>query len=210
MTHSYLLAFVALGSACTDKYLPTPETPARVLPALPVEPGPAAEGQGRIALDVVDGPSTVEEILATESWKGTYVAGSAERTRHLCDTPCVLNLPYGTYNMRFTLKDGSRHSEENVVIGARPSVYRYATGSNNMPMGKVWGVVGLIVAGVAAGGISIGELAVGNGGAGKAFMVLGVGLDLGGILLFQTARRWRQHGAAQQWTPETGEVYTLR
>jgi hypothetical protein len=96
------------------------------------------------------------------------------------------------------------------VIGRNPTVYRYATGKNKMPTGKIVGTAGLIVAGLAAGGVAIGGYATGNGGLGNAMLLLSVGFDIGGIALFQTARTWRQHGAAEQWTPETGDVFTLR
>jgi hypothetical protein len=209
MTKLLVLVPLALG-ACADLYLPRPQTPARVIPEVPIEPAPPVADQGRISFDVVDGPARVEEVLATETFRGQYVSAVAERTRHVCDTPCASNLPFGTYKLRFSTKDGLRVSEENVVIGKHPTVYRYATGSNQMPVGKVWGTAGLIVAGIAAGGIALGGYATGNTGLGHAFLAIGFGFEIGGIALFQTARRWRQHGAPEQWTPSSGDIYTVR
>jgi hypothetical protein len=153
-----------------------------------MDPPPAQDGKGRIAFDVVDGPSRVEAVLEQGRYDGQYVHGTWESATHVCNTPCVVNLPYGTYKMRFSTEDGTRRSEENVVVGASPTVYRYAAGIQQAPTGRVAGTAAPIVAAALAGGLVIGGAASDNSDLTTAGLLLHFGFDIAAVAVWQKAR----------------------
>ncbi len=96
--------------------------PAREIPTLELAPPPPEPGLGRVTIDVVDGPEKVYLIEATEQSSVTasagstfgYGSGTSERKRYLCETPCVVNLPYGEYETTAGV----------LKVGPEPTVYR--------------------------------------------------------------------------------------
>jgi hypothetical protein len=114
-------------------------------PALPDQP-PVGEplarstvaGLGRVRVDVVGKPARVELVEGRDYAEGTQPAVAAnfnggvettwgERVRPACDkTPCDLELPYGTYELRYT--QGNRTDTGFVSVDPAPSVAVHAIG----------------------------------------------------------------------------------
>lgn len=121
------------------------------MPAVDLASMPAVPNQGQVVLDTVDGPASVIEVLATETWSGQYVSAYGERTAPVCVTPCIANLPYGARTLRFISRvDRERVSTESVVVTTNPTVHRYNVGRIRTHVGGMVG--GITVA--TLGGVS--------------------------------------------------------
>jgi len=96
--------------------LPARREPTRAKPALPPPRSPPVGGNGRIYIDVVDGPARVERL-----------AGSVPEL--VCLSPCWVDLPIGHHELRFVLQNDVRRSDVDVVkVFDQPVVYRRALG----------------------------------------------------------------------------------
>ncbi len=100
---------------------------------LALEPPPAVEGQGRIAIDAVGydgdpGPFRVDAQLSSTTivaTTGDSISGGT--TRLVCDkTPCVVNLPYGHHELVVGANGKAGHVP--VVVGERPTVVNIVVG----------------------------------------------------------------------------------
>lgn len=221
---TYSLA-AALAMGCT-RILPPPAAPERVLPAMRTDvPDPAA-GEGRVALDVVEGPARVDEVLARSSASSSGVAvssggavvvgsGYAEgtSTRHVCTTPCLVNLPFGTHELSFTLENG-RTDTASVMVGTRPSAHRRTLALADEPLGRPEAVAGFALT-VAGGSFAVLGFGLGplfflsdSDGAGIGFLVGGaVGLVLFaiGIPLMALNPADQREGASVEWYLDDGD-----
>jgi hypothetical protein len=150
------MVVLTLAASC-GRTLSPPAAPERVVPtnfiSIPPEPG-----LGHVLLDTPDGPATVVEVTSRSSASasgayGVWADASGETTRAVCTTPCEVNLPYGTHELRFTLvDDGSRESTANIVAGEHPSVARHAVGRREVgSLPYIFAGLTTVFAGVAAG-----------------------------------------------------------
>jgi hypothetical protein len=122
-----LLALVA----CV-KQLPPAPTPAPIAPALPAT-APPAQGQGRLVIDVTDGPAPVKRIVMDaqpiKDARGFTRYRLGEAPALLCNpSPCLTDLPVGTnIVLGFPVIGDSNETEVELVhVGPDPSVYRRA------------------------------------------------------------------------------------
>jgi hypothetical protein len=146
------LLLAAFGSACGTVVLPPAAVPARQIPALVIDETPPAEGTTRVVLDVVEGPSRVELVTEQHSTAtppavalgvvGADVAAvtvvpqgpvDSISTRLLCISPCVVDLPAGTYELNFAgpHDTGGRRVPSGLgllQVTRDPVVYRRAIG----------------------------------------------------------------------------------
>jgi len=147
----------ALAAGCV-KQLPPAATPQPVVPAVATTT-PPVEGQGRLVVDVVDGPTQVQQVTMQahpiDRGQGRVTYGFSEEPSPLCATsPCVADVPVGNLLLGFPVA-GNRGGMETelVYVGAEPGVYRRALSYyHHKPVGflYVFGVVATSVGGAAA------------------------------------------------------------
>src|SRR5260370_10280989 len=132
----------------------------RRAPALPESPPPShplqpsdVPGNGRVRLDVVGAPARVELVEFRDYPWGTKDRSAAllygglatnrgERSRPACDrTPCIIEMPHGSYEFRFT--QGDRVDTAFVTFSAVPSLALHAVGDrkpDSLPVAIVGGL----------------------------------------------------------------------
>jgi len=153
LIRTILSAGLMLSTGCVEQ-LPPARTPDRVVPPVQVS-APIAEGQGRLVIDVVDGPTQIHRvIMASQMIKadaGRETAQFSESYSQLCSaTPCVVDLTPGNVLLGFPVLGGSDDLElELVHISAEPTVYRralsHASGGGG---GFVLGIIGTTFGGM--------------------------------------------------------------
>jgi hypothetical protein len=140
----FLVASLLLSVGCIHE-LPPPPTPGPIQP--PPLDRPVPPGDGRIYLDVVDGPSdvrvvhpiTVEKRLNHQLYEDTEL-----ETVQTCTTPCVLDLPLGHQLIAFPIRFSLKEDVEDVLVSPTPSLYRRALGSRQRGgAGYVLGILGV-------------------------------------------------------------------
>ena len=120
-----VLSAWVLCAACGE-HLPPAETPAPVAPAVESS-APPAEGQGRLIVDVLEGPTPVHRVfMAAERIGGASSYRLYETSELLCPrSPCVADLPAGNVLLGFpVLGDRDAMDVELVHIGPETSVHR--------------------------------------------------------------------------------------
>jgi hypothetical protein len=210
-----LLAISFAFGGCAPNLLAARAAPERALPRIVIDPGPPKPGLGRVGIDVVDGPTmvslsndgfgAVKRILGVPGGREVIYGGES----FLCETPCVVDLPYGSYKLLF--RRGTDTDEGSIVVGPRPSVYRRALGYHRPPSpGAVVGGASMI--GLAAMGMMMGPVMAavpdGPSKAGIAITAVGGALAAVGAGLLHGYRDEIQPGAAIQWEPPDGVIYT--
>lgn len=139
--------------ACVQE-LPPAATPDRVVPTIATVTTPA-EGQGRLVIDVVDGPTAIDRIqmephpIKDEAGRESFQFW--ESTSRLCETtPCVVDLTPGNILLAFPIVGRDNAVETELVhVGADPSVYRRALSHYDPPGGTyVLGIVGTAIGGM--------------------------------------------------------------
>ncbi|MAQ16804.1 MAG: hypothetical protein CMN30_18680 [Sandaracinus sp.] len=129
-----LLVLAALaGAGCQPQALATSTTPAAIAPEVDTS-APLAAGQGRLVVDVEDGPVTVERIQLEPQPANAPGEGTIQRWRFeerpevLCaSTPCVVDLPVGNVLLGFpTLGSEELVTRVLVHVSEEPTVYRRA------------------------------------------------------------------------------------
>ena len=125
---STLGLWVALCSVNCVRQLPANPAPPAVVP-----PGttssPTAQGQGRLIIDVVDGPTEVQRVhmqaKPITTRQGTHYSFH-ETSEPLCArTPCAVDLPSGNVLLGFPVRGDAHPMDiELVYIGEGPTVYR--------------------------------------------------------------------------------------
>jgi hypothetical protein len=164
-----LVALLFLSAGCVHMF-PPPPTPGPVQPTLldtSVRPG-----QGRVYIDVVDGPTNVRVVhQVTVAMKvGDQIYEDTElETDQECRTPCILDAPLGHTLVAFPMRGWRQVEVDDVLVSATPSLYRRALG---------WGRSGgaglaLGVLGVTFGGCSLGT--------GAALLPVGLATDKSGL-----------------------------
>lgn len=121
-----------LLSACSTVTLPAPPVPAKEAPRLPEPPNDPPWGYGRVVLDVV-GERANAELLTSRTDTMAYV-DAWRAFRHeakatpLCRTPCTVDLPLGSHELRFVTDDQDKTGTDFVVAAPKTTVFRHAPG----------------------------------------------------------------------------------
>lgn len=125
-----LAALAALGVGACVRQLPAAPTPEAVAPpeaaALASAPD---DGQGRLVIDVVDGPSPVQRMYVGSEPEaepsGRVHFRLFEQARPLCPaSPCVVAVPPGNIALGFPVIGDNSLEVELVHVAAGTSVYR--------------------------------------------------------------------------------------
>jgi len=203
-----LLVASVLATGCfRHKRYAAPPAPAQVLPNVEVGGSPAP-GLGRVVLDVQEGPAVVERVHGgrASGIAGSHaLSGSFELAQRVCITPCVIDVPAGPQQLRFTLVDDDERTSTGFInVDDRTGVYRHAIGTQRS---RAWkGFVGwpLLLLGVVLDlgfttVASKGELES-NGGT-IAGVGIGVGLTVLGGWLVAGSVIEQQPGSGVQWHP---------
>lgn len=145
---------IPLWTAGCVEQLPPARTPDRVVPPVSAA-APLAEGQGRLVIDVVDGPTQIHRVIMESRMikadTGRETAQFSESYTQLCNaTPCVVDLTPGNVLLGFPVLGDSNDLElELVHISAEPTVYRralsHASGGGG---GFVLGIIGTTFGGM--------------------------------------------------------------
>jgi hypothetical protein len=205
-----------LCAGCVAR-LPPPAAPERVLPNAPAPLGPPAQGMGQVTIDTVFEPAHVEEI--TGRTEIALAQGEVEgiTLRDVClTTPCSANLLYGPRQLRFTsLQDPQRSGMGVIVVGAQPSIYRYALGHRSESSGARLAGVLLLAGGLILPLTGVPMYAVGMqtdpqtkqprstgvADAGIGLMATGGAMLVTSIVLLSISRPEVQNGTGIQWIP---------
>jgi hypothetical protein len=187
--------------------LPPPPTPGPVQPPRFEEPIPP--GQGRVYVEVVDGPTNVLVVdwVSSQVTFGDMTFEDDElETKARCRTPCVFDLPFGQALLAFPMY-GSRQVEvDNVSVSPEPTLYRRALGSRRS--GGAVSVLGILA--ITFGGTSLATgaallpvgLATGQSGlttAGAITLGVGAVLTTLGIWAVVANPSYLQPGAGAQY-----------
>lgn len=187
------IALLTVTATACVKQLPPAPTPEPVAPAVATAAPPAA-GQGRLIVDVVEGPTPVHRVLMqptqTGPGQGRVRFRFLEQPELMCSaSPCVVDLPPGNLLLGFPVIGRDGLESELVHVGPGTSVYRRSLSVREDRTGKlrVLGIIATAVGGTAlmtgaallpiglaedidgmttAGGITL--------GAGAAFLVWGI------------------------------------
>ena len=139
-----LVASLLLSAGCVHEF-PPPPVPGPVQP--PRFDTPIPPGQGRVYLDVVDGPTQVRVVHPVSEQvpfgDGTFYEDTVLETEQECRTPCVLDLPLGHRLFAFPMHSSLKEEVDDVWVSPTPSLYRRALGSRRSGgAGFVLGVLG--------------------------------------------------------------------
>lgn len=179
--------------------------PARLLPAIDLS-GVPAPGLTRLVLDSPNGPTTVERLRGgtMQGVAGTLMlGGSLQVATNVCVTPCVVDMPPGNVELRFTaVNDSNRTSTGFVNIDQQTTGYRHALGTQR---NRAWrGFAGwpMLVIGALSATTSASDMAQGSdrGGMGSTLVIGGLLAALGGWLVY-TSTIEDQAGTGVQWHP---------
>lgn len=127
LAHYLCVALVTASIPACVRRLPASPIPAPMVPAV-AQGGPPAQGQGRIVVDVVQGPTPVyvAGLTASPIQRGSFTTYRLDLAqRPLCErSPCVADLPLGNHVLQFPVIGNDDLDEEIVHIGPDPTVYR--------------------------------------------------------------------------------------
>jgi hypothetical protein len=146
----FLAASLLVSAGCVHEF-PPPAVPPPIQPArfdAPIPPG-----QGRLYVDVVDGPTYVRVVnpVSVQVPLGddlTYEDTVLETVQE-CRTPCVLDLPLGHQLFAFPMRGSPKEEVDDVWVSPTPSLYRRALGSRRSGgAGFVLGVLGASFGGI--------------------------------------------------------------
>ncbi|HEY1558517.1 MAG TPA: hypothetical protein VGF94_27025 [Kofleriaceae bacterium] len=139
----------ALAAAGCVHMLPLVQTPGPVDPPPSADPVPS--GQGRVYVDVVDGPTQIQVVKSVE---GTDQVNDMQfetetlEVQSACTTPCVLDLPLGRHLLAFPERGSGGVDLASVIASPTPTVYRRALGFRQRGgAGFVLGLLGVIFGG---------------------------------------------------------------
>lgn len=145
------LVSVVCASGCV-KHLPRAATPEHTVPDVDVAT-PPPEGQGRLVIDVVEGPTEVKRVdmkpEAVEGDDGRVSYRFGESVEDLCDaTPCAIDLQPGNVILAFpVIGDENALRIDLVHVGSDTSVYRrsLAVYDSRKGGGYKFGIVGTVL-----------------------------------------------------------------
>jgi hypothetical protein len=137
------------AAACVKQLPPAPIPPAT---PPPIAQTPVAEGSGRLVVDVVDGPTTVQRVRMQPT-KLEHGFRFVEVPEVLCaSTPCVTDVPTGNLLLGFPVIGRGDMEVELVHIGPEPSAYRRALSEYHDDTGalRVLGIIAASLGGASA------------------------------------------------------------
>jgi hypothetical protein len=149
-----LAAFLLLSAGCVHVF-PPPPVPGPV--TLPRFEAPIAPGQGRVYIDVVDGPTHVRVVnpvsVQVPLGDQMFYEDTVLETVRECRTPCILDLPFGHQLLAFPMRGSRKEEVDDVSVSPVPSMYRRALGSRRSGgAGFVLGELGTTFGGISLGG----------------------------------------------------------
>jgi hypothetical protein len=148
-----LVASLLLSAGCVHLFppppVPGPVQPSRLDTLIP-------PGQGRLYVDVVDGPTRVRvvkpvTVQVRDNDDALTYEDTVLETEQACRTPCVFDLPLGDHLFAFPMRGSGKEEVEDVWVSQTPSLYRRALGSRRSGGGGF--VLGVL--GTSFGGISL-------------------------------------------------------
>ncbi|MCE9576759.1 MAG: hypothetical protein K8W52_26670 [Deltaproteobacteria bacterium] len=150
-TRVAIVAAIAAQAACVRQLPPLP-TPAPIAPPIATS-APIASGQGRLVIDIVDGPAPVRRILmqpqTTQDAQGRSHVTFGETHALVCAaTPCLADVTVGNVLLGFPVIGRADDLEiELVHVGERPTVYRRTLSvyENHTGAVRVLGIIGASV-----------------------------------------------------------------
>jgi hypothetical protein len=197
------------ASACV-RQLPPRATPDPVAPQVDTST-PIPEGHGRLVVDVVDGPVSVQRVQM-EGQPSTNAQGRptfrfVEVPHTLCSSPCVADVPQGNMLLGFPVIGSNRLDVELVHVGPDPSVYRRSLSiyTDNHRGARILGIISTSVGGAALiTGISLLSIGLGKDldgmtAAGGITLGAGVVLTTAGILMIRRFAATYKPGAANHF-----------
>ena len=104
--------FLLVGLVSCIKTLPPPQAPPKEFPQLSGAAPRLAPGVGRVYLDTVEGPASVEKALPPGAPNDPAFALI---NPPLCITPCFVDLPYGQHSLTLKLKSDTAYQETFLV-----------------------------------------------------------------------------------------------
>ena len=188
-----------IATACTVR-LPAPPTPARRAPSIAVPADPPGPGEGRIVIETVDAPATVELITgqALDDTGRTSV-------RRLCTTPCVADLPRGEHELVLSVPGTNRTGRVVARIEDRPAVLVAELGERTVhphltSIGTILLAIGAPMTLVSAGAAAVDDDVRGN----AVYATIGISLasTLIGALMLDQGRTVIQDASAAQYPIE--------
>jgi len=195
------------------RMLAPPPVPFKEVPFISMKPAPQHPHMGRVVFDVTPEKASIEMVTAEEHWSGTYIVGSSKRTGFICNSPCVADLPYGSYKIRYTsLTDPEKTSTDYITVGYDDTIVRHNLGLNSR---NNFMLASTILIGVPGGiltlmgsAFAVADAASSNGMNGTMKMMLIVGVP-SLLLSFVTGyfSETRQEGSTIQWAPADGKIY---
>ena len=156
-TQRLCIAVVAASApAACVKHLPPAPPPPPLVPPIQAAAAPA-NGQSRLVVDVVEGPTAVQRIQIEArpevNAQGRTTYQFSERPEIMCTaSPCVADLPPGNVLIGFPVIGNPDASElELVNVGPDPSVYRRSLSVYEDRSGglRVFGIISTAVGGSA-------------------------------------------------------------
>jgi hypothetical protein len=150
-----VLASTLASTGCVRQLPPLP-APAAIVPATNTTSEPAT-GQGRLVIDVVDGPTPVQRVdMKAEPFEddqGRTRFRFYEAPEPLCATPCVVDLTPSNVLLGFPVTGDDHAMEVELVhVGEETAVYRRSLSHYRHNKGALW-VLGII--GTSLGGTSL-------------------------------------------------------
>ncbi len=124
--------------------LPPPSPPPRYAPVLQQQPGPLAEGQGRLVVDALNGPARVSVVEPTGD-------------RFVCLSPCAVDLPPGPHRLHLVAPD-DREETVTVDVAADGAVYQGILGVKRDYRTARWVLIGTAVVGAVVMGFGLSDL----------------------------------------------------
>jgi hypothetical protein len=203
-----------LLASCIHK-LPPPRAPAEQAPQLALPTTPPKAGYGRTYLDVPEGVANVDLFVGTGRVAGAFplfVGGllmtmtyseSVDEFRRLCITPCVLDLPSGTHEVKFTMRGDPERTDRTTVMFDAPAAYVHSIGRDQRNKGKLIGSAFVFSTGAAFVLTSPIVFAAGESKIGTTFLVGGGVVTAIGATLLYLSRRIEQPGAGTRFVPAT-------
>jgi hypothetical protein len=209
-----LVASLLFSAGCVHM-VPPPPVPGSVQP--PRFYAPIPPGQGRVYLDVVDGPTNVRvvkqvsvEVPRSPEEAEVFGEGVDEETvletEQKCRTPCILDLPLGHQLFAFPMHGSRKEEVDDVLVSPTPSLYRRALGSRRSGgAGFVLGVLGTTFGGISlATGAALFPVGLANDNSGlttSGAITLGVGAVLTALGIWAIAENpaFEQPGAGAHY-----------
>ncbi|MEO8704294.1 MAG: hypothetical protein ABI867_29845 [Kofleriaceae bacterium] len=204
------IALLALLTSCIHT-LPSPQAPAERVPSLAQPKTAPQEGYGRAYLDVPEGSTNVDLFVGTGRTHGAFplfVGGmvmtvpyseSVDEFRRLCITPCVLDLPVGAHELKFTMRDDANRTDRTVVTFGAPATYLHAVGRDQPNKGPLIASAFVFSLGFANVLVSPIVFAAGETKVGTVMLLGGGAVTAVGSALLWLSRRIKQPGAGARF-----------